>query len=453
MPQVALISNEGGTLVKTHKNHKGESVKDVVGIQSQYRSNYDHSSICSFDVEVIEAPTKPLIHQMSRFLLIRKGKGKIKLQGNDYELKSGTVVSILPWQTTDVFEVTEPLEYFLVKYYFDGVNNIIKTFYNTRNDDITIVEHFTETPVIQCNASQEEVMHQLFLQIHQEIGLEIGEFAYREKDLSNIYLTNKLVEIVLQFYRFGELFKTGEDGQPHTMNNSEIIQYIYNHLSEKLTLKMLSAKFFLSESSVSHYIHRTTGLSFFDLINEMRIGKTVNFLLYTDLTMEELAEILGFVDGAHISKVFMSRIGMKANDYRKTYQKVNDICKIKETKASFEIIDYIFRNYMEPLTPKDVADHFHLSTKQLNRTLLYQVERNYEDFLNFVRVNRASELLLSTDWGVTVIAVAVGYNTAKTLTRNFLKLRLMPPGVFRQTVELQQGDLDLASDAGKSALE
>lgn len=425
--------------MKTHKNQRGEPVKDVVGMQSQYRSTYDHSSLCSFDVEVIEAPTKPLIHQMSRFLLIRKGRGKIKVQGHAYELKAGTVVSILPWQTTDVFEVTEALELFLVKYYFDGVNNIIKTFYNTNNDDITLIEHFTETPVVQCDEAQEKVMDQLFRQIHEEIGLEFGDQAYRERDLSSIYITNKLVEIMLQFYRFGAMFNVEGHGQSKTVNNTEIIQYIYNHLSEKLTLKMLSAKFFLSESSISHYIHRTTGLSFFDLINEMRIGKTVNFLLYTDLTMEELAEILGFVDSAHISKVFMSRIGMKANDYRKTYQRVNDICKIKETKVSFEIIDYMFRHYMEPLTPKGLADRFHLSTKQLNRILLYQVERNYEDFLNFLRVNRASELLLSTDWRVTDIALAVGYNTAKTLTRNFLKLRLMSPGVFRETVALQEG--------------
>ena len=35
----------------------------------------------------------------------------------------------------------------------------------------------------------------------------------------------------------------------------------------------------------------------------------MNYLLYTDLTLEELAEILGFVDGAHISKVFKARTG------------------------------------------------------------------------------------------------------------------------------------------------
>ena len=53
-----------------------------------------------------------------------------------------------------------------------------------------------------------------------------------------------------------------------------------------------------------------TGLSFFDLLNEMRIGKTVNYLLYTDLTVEELAEILGYVDASHLSKVFSARVGM-----------------------------------------------------------------------------------------------------------------------------------------------
>ena len=425
--------------MKTHKNKRIEN--DIIGIQSQDRSVYDRSSICSFDVEVIDAPTKPLIHQMSRFLFIREGHGYLKLQGQRYELKSGTIVSILPWQTSDVCEVSEPLKFYLLKYYFDGVNNIIKSFYNTSNDAVEIIGHLTRIPVIYCSEDQEDVMTKLFHQVRSEAGLDIVKEDEKEWDLSNIYLTNKLVEILLQFYRFSELQKQDSNTSAKTIDNAEIIHYIYNHLSEKLTLKMLSDKFFLCESSISSYIHKTTGLSFFDLLNEMRIAKTMNFLLYTDFTMEELAEILGFVYSAHISNVFMSRIGMKANDYRKTYQKINDICSIKETKASFEIVDYIYRHYMESITPLKVAEYFNMTTKQLNRILLYQVERNFEDYLNFVRVNRASELLLSTDWGVTDIAVAVGYNTAKTLTRNFLKLRLMTPGSFRQNVELQEDDL------------
>ena len=417
------------------------TVNEIVHMQSQYRSEFDRSSVCNFDVEVISSPTKPLIHQMSRFLLIKEGIGKMKLQGKEYDLRQGTVVSILPWQTSDVIEVTEPLQYYLLKYYFDGVNNIVKSFYNIGNDAINLIDQITHHPVIQCDASQAEEMDGLFMQVRKELGSGLPVNEQKGQNLSNIYLANKLVEIVVQFYRIGGLPEEKNEDTAHVISNTEIIQYIYNHLSEKLTLKDLSAKFFMCESSISHYIKSTTGLSYFDLINEMRIGKTINFLLYTDLTMEELAEILGFVDGAHISKVFMSRIGMKASDYRKTYQKVNEICKVKETEIAYKIIDYIYRNYMEPMTPKSVADRFHLTTRQLNRILLYQVERNYEDFLNFVRVNRGTELLLSTDWSITDIAVAIGYNTVKTFTRNFLKLRLMPPASFRQTTQLQEDDL------------
>ena len=94
----------------------------------------------------------------------------------------------------------------------------------------------------------------------------------------------------------------------------------------------------MSESAISAYITNTAGLSFFDLLNEMRIGKTINYLLYTDFTLEELAEILGFVDSAHISKVFLARMGMKANDFRSTYQSIGNMCRIKDRRDFYSLV-------------------------------------------------------------------------------------------------------------------
>jgi len=169
----------------------------------------------------------------------------------------------------------------------------------------------------------------------------------------------------------------------------------------------------------------------------MRIGKTINFLLYTDFTLEELAEILGFVDSAHISKVFSARVGMKANEFRTTYQNVGSLCRIKDRKDFYSIVSYIYRHYSEPLNPRMVGERFLLSPKELNRILLYQVEMNFSDYLNFIRVNRASELLLLTSKSILEIALETGYHNEKTLTRNFLKFRSMTPGKFRQSVGLQ----------------
>ena len=206
---------------------------------------------------------------------------------------------------------------------------------------------------------------------------------------------------------------------------------MYAHCNKKLTLSMLSRVFYMSESSISAYITGITGLSFVDLRNEMRIGKTANYLLYTDFTVEELAEVLGYVDSSHISKVFSARVGMKINEYRKTYARVGEICKVDDSRRAYEIVRYIYRYYDEELTAQNTASRFGMSVQELNRVLMYQLEKNFEEYLNSVRVNRACELLISTDASVMDIALEVGYHNAKTLTRNFVKHKLMTPQSFR----------------------
>ena len=215
------------------------------------------------------------------------------------------------------------------------------------------------------------------------------------------------------------------------MDYREVLRYMYLHCNEKITLQELASQFYCSKSTISAHITAMTGLSFFDLLNEMRIGKTANYLLYTDMTLKEMAEVLGYVDESHISKVFAARLGTKIGEYRKTYQKVENICRIEETRLAFTIVNYIYRNYSSDLSAKNVAQTFGVSAVRLNELLIYQIERNFEEYLNYIRVNRACELLIETKLTVLEIALEVGYHTSKTLTRSFLKQRQITPSAFR----------------------
>lgn len=49
---------------------------DIIQMQSMARSRLDQSKLASFDQEVIEAPTRPLIHQEARFCWYAKDGGK-----------------------------------------------------------------------------------------------------------------------------------------------------------------------------------------------------------------------------------------------------------------------------------------------------------------------------------------------------------------------------------------
>lgn len=426
-------------------------MSNIIKMQDLYFSDYDSHKLCQFYYEVLDKPTTPIIHQMSRFWLINKGKGILKLQGKEYELKPGTLVSVLPWQVSDIVQVDSPIQYFLLVYYFDGVNDIIKSLYNLGHGPLDLIEDLSKNPVIYCSVAQAKYMHQLFLQLRDELGG--GAVPSLETSVSSgfgsLFITNKLIELIINLWRIGKANSSQAAEISTPMDRTEILQYMYHHLSEKLTLKTLAKTFYMSESSVSLYIVQTTGLTFPNLLNEMRVGKTITYLLYTDFTMDELAEILGFVDSSHICKVFAARIGLKANEFRKTYQKIGSICNIRDSRKAYSIVEYIYKNYSGNLTPQSVARKFDITVRKLNTILFYQVEKSFSDFLNFVRINRACELLLDTDKTIAEIASLTGYNNVKTLTRNFLKFQVMTPGKFRESVSKNSGDASAPVGGGR----
>ena len=77
---------------------------------------------------------------------------------------------------------------------------------------------------------------------------------------------------------------------------------------------------------------------------------------------------------------------------------------------------------------------------------MFQLERNFEEYLHYLRVNRACELLLTTDMTIMQVGLEVGYNTIKTFNRNFVRLKNMTPGDFRKTINLQEFGESLPND-------
>lgn len=412
-------------------------MQDTVEVQQQYGSRTDIYKIASFDYEIIEEKKRPILHQEARFLYINKGKGRIKINEKEYMVKENTLISVAPWDYTEIPEVKETFQYYLVIYNSFLINHMIKSVMNVEGETIPLLHSMTEHPLIYLEGKEVEDMKGLFRKLRDEAGIECTLDFPEKKQLSSIYTANLLIEIIIGFCRLA-----GNEHKENAVSYEEdkkarIYKYIFTHLSEKITLNKLSKLFYMSESTISKYIMDTTGLTFNNLLNEIRVAKTMNYLLYTDYTLEELASILGYVDAAHISKVFESRVENKISDYRKTYQKVLKICNIKERRMGYEITAYVVENHKEELTAKAVADHFRISVTELNSILIFQTERNFTDFLNFLRINSACELLVSSDTAITDIAIEVGYNTVKTFTRNFVHYKHMNPSNYRKNISLE----------------
>ena len=414
-------------------------MKQVIQRQSEYCSIFDVQKFCSVDTEVILEPTKPLIHQAARFLFIRDGRATLRIQGRDYALSKGSVAMIFPWEITEVTAVETPIQYDIVKYNFDIVNFLAKTLGFLDRDEDDMFGLLEQNHVVACNPEDWPGLLQTVATLEEELGIESVNVPEQPHKFPGTFCATILLGLIVRINRacMGE----SAAHKAEEFDKSELLRYIYLHLGEKLSLELLSQKFFISQSSIRRYIHAMTGLTFNDLLSEMRIAKTANYLLYTDFTLDELAEILGFVDAPHISKMFTARVGMKIHEYRKNYQNVQRICNIAESRKSYAIINYIARNYAEVLTAQRVADEHGVSVQELNRLLVYQLGHNFSDFLTQTRVNNACRLLLKTNKSVTDIALEVGYNTVKTFNRNFVNCKLMSPSEFRSRVQMQSRDI------------
>lgn len=413
-------------------------MENTIEVQHQFCSETDERKFCSFNYEIIEEKRRPLLHQTSRFLYFNKGKGKIKVNEAEYEIKENTIVGILPWDCTEITEVKETLQLYVVIYNHVLINGVIKSLFNVSNEEVPTIIKTKEHPVVYCNDKYHKLLKELFRKIRDEIGLECTMEFPEQKSFQNIYAVNLLVELIILFCRAGEEPSKTIPNIVEEDRRSQIFKYIYTHLSEKITLNKLSKLFYMSESSISRYIMDTTGLTFNNLLNEIRVAKTLNYLMYTDYTLEELANILGYVDAAHISKVFESRMENKITDYRKTYQTVLQACNIKERKIGYRVVSYVVDNHKEEITAQSVASEFDITVVELNRILLLQTEKNFFEFLNFMRINSACQLLVSTNMAITDIAIEVGYNTVKTFTRNFVHFKNITPSSYRKKVKLDE---------------
>ncbi len=405
-----------------------------------------HYELCSFDVEYLEEPVKPVIHNIPKLLFFTEGTGKIKIYNKEFDVVPNTLLMIFPWEIVEITQVEKPLAMMKISYnsvFNNFILNSLNRYKKSKNNILSLIK---KIPVVYFNKIEAKTIKNIFYEIKNEVGLEslsdfkpffdIGKEENTTKDefnLSTVYLTNKLTELIILIAK--KNLRDEKCANKTEDDDTNIVKYIYAHLNEKLTLNKLSVIFFMSESSISKYLEEVTGFMFNDLLRHMRISKALNLLVYTDLNIEEIAHLVGFVDGAHISNLCSKHLKMSPNKYREKYKDMYQIFNEKEQKLVSDVIKYIYDNYTKELTINDVTEEFDITDTKLNKILISYSGKRFIEFLNALKIDKACEMLLTTDKSVIDISFELGFNTVKTFNNNFLKLKNMSPTDFRKTVK------------------
>lgn len=98
-----------------------------------------------------------------------------------------------------------------------------------------------------------------------------------------------------------------------------VLQYIDKHLSEQMTVEMLSQLVHFHPKYFLHYFKSMLGVSPIVYINKKRMQKANSLLLHTDMSIAEIAEKLG-MQTPYLSRTFKRFTGFSPNEFRQQYK-------------------------------------------------------------------------------------------------------------------------------------
>ena len=96
----------------------------------------------------------------------------------------------------------------------------------------------------------------------------------------------------------------------------EIIEFINQHLDQKLTLQLISDTFFINRNYICNLFRKELNCTFSQYLTDLRLKKAKALLVHKNYTITDISTQCGFNDEFYFNKVFKKSEGVTPGLYR-----------------------------------------------------------------------------------------------------------------------------------------
>lgn len=258
-------------------------------------------------------------HNFFEIVFVRQGTGIHVVNGNHLPYQSGSIFVLTP---TDVhtFEIETETEFCLIvfnKAFFLGANK-------KRSLDQNYETLFREIEYILLNY---RAQHQILFESDEQhfitslISRLVKLFPLRE-EFSQEIVKHSIFLLLLSIV--SKLKQSGVNQEkPSDSLVAQVASYIHLHIYEKSLLRLnnLADVFSRTKDHLSASFKKETDKSIKEYILDYKVNLAKIRLQYSDLTVSQIADELGFSDESHLNKLFKVKFKHTAKQYRNRVSK------------------------------------------------------------------------------------------------------------------------------------
>lgn len=236
------------------------------------------------------AGVKPHSHPYSHLILIVAGTCQMTVNKKVYDLAAGETV-LIPPQTEHSYtnENEIPMQYLEIKFVTE------------------------KTPAFVV--SQDPLVADLFKRVVEEYP-ERGSLADRS---AAAYLTALLYAVAPKekdeaARRFQYVDATGCNEM-----TQQVIGYLESHYREDLRLDDIAQAMDYNKSYLCVAFKKDAGFTILDCLNTIRVRRAAELIVYSDHSLQQVAELCGFASVSHFNRVFLKYVGNTPGQCRRAY--------------------------------------------------------------------------------------------------------------------------------------
>ena len=236
----------------------------------------------------------PHTHTHAELFYIVGGKGQFLIEDQIYPVNTNHLVIINPNVThTEVSLNAQPLEYIVL-----GIDGVELSITENSNGQFCILDHFESMDITSCLRNILREMEQ------KQPGYE---------DICQAFMEI----LIIRLMRSTGLSVPAEP--QNSVGNHQcatVRRYIDHHFKESLTLDQLAEEAHMNKFYLSHAFKQEYGISPINYMISRRLEESKYLLAETDLSMSQIAQLLGFSSLSYFSQVFHRTQGISPMEYR-----------------------------------------------------------------------------------------------------------------------------------------